>query len=324
MIRSHKIRLTPNNVQASLLAQHCGFARFAYNHALADFKSGLDEGEWRGDRTLRPRWNAEKDTLAPWCRTLSQYAAKNAIINLGRAIQAFGANRARFPSFKKKGRHDSYTASNDPDTVPVNGRLVQLPKIGPVRMREELRFVGSVKTVTVSKTAGRWYASFAVDDGTEPAPVRTGESVGIDMGVVTLATLSDGTTVENPRPLASALRRLRHLDKVIARSRKLNGSKSSNRRRRLMDRRARLHERIRALRNDVHHKATTAIVKWYAGVRVETLNVAGMMRNRQLARALADAGVSSFLRMLEYKSELYGAVFTKADQWFASAKTCHA
>ena len=154
--------------------------------------------------------------------------------------------------------------------------------------------------------------------------MRTGESVGIDMGVATLATLSDGTTVENPRPLAAALRRLRHLDKAIARSRKLNGNKPSNRRRRLMDRRARLHERIKALRNDVHHKATTAMVKRYAEVHVETLNVAGMMRNRRVARALADTGVSSFLWMLDYKSELYGSVFTKADRWFASTMTCHA
>ena len=138
-----------------------------------------------------------------------------------------------------------------------------------------------------------------------------------------MATCSDGTTVDNPKALSSALRELRRVDKAIARSRKVHGrSNYSNRRERLYARRRRLHVRVVNVRNDHHHKATTAIAKSAGRVVVETLNVAGMMLNRRLARAIADAGMSGFLTKLEYKCLWYGAEYVKANRWFASSKLC--
>ena len=138
-----------------------------------------------------------------------------------------------------------------------------------------------------------------------------------------MAVCSDGTTVENPKALASGLKRLRRLDKAIARSRNVHGRSShSNRRERLYARRRRLHARVVNVRNDNHHKATTAIAKSGGRVVVETLNVSGMMRNRKLARAIADAGMSGFLSKLEYKCGWYGAEYVKADRWYASSKLC--
>ena len=139
----------------------------------------------------------------------------------------------------------------------------------------------------------------------------------------TMATCSNGTTVENPKALVSALRRLRRVDKAIARSRNVHGkSVHSNRRERLYARRRRLHARVVNVRNDHHHEATTAIAKSAGRVVVETLNVAGMMTNRRLARAVADASMSGFLTKLEYKCLWYGAKHVKADRWFASSKLC--
>ena len=153
--------------------------------------------------------------------------------------------------------------------------------------------------------------------------MKDGPTVGVDVGVGTMATCSDGTVVENPKPLASALRRLRRVDKAIARSRSVHGkSSNSNRRERLYASRRRLHARVVNVRSDHHHKATTAIAKSAGCVVVETLNVAGMMMNRRLARAIADAGMSGFLTKLEYKCAWYGAEFDKADRWFASSKLC--
>ena len=101
IVKTHKVRLITNNAEATLLARHLGYARFAYNHALADFKAGLDDGEWRGDKTLRPRFNAVKRSVAPWFVELSQNAAKYAIIEVGQAIDAFGAYRKAVKAGRK-------------------------------------------------------------------------------------------------------------------------------------------------------------------------------------------------------------------------------
>ena len=123
--------------------------------------------------------------------------------------------------------------------------------------------------------------------------------------------------------MTRALKRLRRVDKAIARSRKVHGkSNHSSRRERLYARRRGLHARVVNVRNDRHHKATTMIAKSAGRVVVETLNVAGMMGNRRLSRALADAGMSGFLRKLEYKCRWYGAEYLKADRWYASSKLC--
>ena len=190
-------------------------------------------------------------------------------------------------------------------------------------MREELRFTGEVTTVVLSNDGIRWYVSIGVNTGTTMPPKRIGESVGIDMGVRTLATMSDGTVVENSKVLALALASLRRVDKAIARSKNIRGhNRQSNRRQRMYKRRRRLHARARHLRHDFQHKATTAIAKRYARIGVETLSVSGMVRNRRLSRAIADAGLSSFISTLEYKSELYGPELVRIDRWYASSKVC--
>ena len=210
-----------------------------------------------------------------------------------------------------------------PDTVRVDGRAVMLPKIGRVAMVEHLRFGGSIREVTVNQTAGTWFACFAVEDGQPAPPVKDSPTIGVDVGVGTLAVCSNGLQVANPEALKGAMRRLRQVDKAIARSRKAHGrSGHSNRRERLYAKRRKVHARITEVRNDNHHKATTAIAKSAGQVVVETLNVAGMMLNRRLARAIADAGMAGFLAKLEYKCRWYGTEYLKADRWFASSKLC--
>ena len=335
MKRSHRVALKPTPEQESLFSQNAGYARFAYNWAVGEFKAGLDVGEWLPDQTLRPRWNVVKGSIAPHGAMLSQNAAKYAIIDLGQAADTWGAHRRRvkaglrsgrrvgFPRFKRRRQEQGFRADNGPDTVRVDGKVVILPKIGRVEMVEDLRFHGSIREVTVNRTARTWFACFCIEDGQQAPPVKPGPTIGVDVGVGAMAVCSDGTTVENPKALATGLKRLRRLDKVIARSRNVHDRSShSNRRERLYARRRRLHARVVNVRNDNHHKATTAIAKSFGRVVVETVNVSGMMRNRKLARAIADAGMSGFLTKLEYKCVWYGAEFVKADRWFPSSKLC--
>ena len=335
MKRSHRIALKLTPDQESLFWQHAGYARFAYNWALGEFKAGLEVGEWLSERTLRPRWNKVKGMIAPWGTVLSQNAAKYAIVDLGQAAGSWGeyrrkvkagqrpSRRVGFPRFKRRKHEQGFRADNGPDTVRVGGKVVILPKIGRVAMVEELRFQGSIREVTVNRTAGTWFACFCIEDAEETPTVRDGPTVGVDVGVGTTAVCSDGTRVENPKALSDALKQLRRVDKAIARSRNVHGkSISSSRRERLYARRRQIHARVVNVRSDHHHKATTAIAKSAGRVVVETLNVAGMMMNRHLARAIADAGMSGFLGKLEYKCRWYGAEFEKADRWFGSSKLC--
>ena len=284
---------------------------------------------------MRPRWNRVKQFIAPWAVPLSQNAAKYAIVDFGQAADAWGGYRKRvkaggrqgrrvgFPRFKRRKHEQGFRADNGPGTVKVNGKAVILPKIGRVAMVECLRFAGNIREVTINRTAGTWFASFCVEDGQELPPVKEGPTIGVDVGVGTIATCSDGTVVENPKALSRALNQLSRFDKAIARSRKVHGKNvHSNRREQLYARRRRLHARVVNVRNDNHHEATTTIAKSAGRVVVETLNVAGMMRNRSLARAIADAGMSGFLARLEYKCLWYGAEYVKADRWFSSSKLC--
>ena len=335
MKKSHRIALAPTPEQERAFGQHAGYARLAYNWAVAEIKAGLDVGEWLSDKTLRPRWNKVKLILHPWATELSQNAAKYAVIDAGDALEKWGAYRRRvkagqnggrrvgFPRFKKRRHEQGFRVDNGPDTIRVAGKTVKLSKIGAVAMVEELRFTGSIREVTINRTAGRWFASFSMETGEAFPPVKDGPVIGIDMGLATLATCSDGTVIENPRALRSVLKRLRRVDKAIARSKNVHGRNNhSNRRDRLYCHRRAIHARASSMRNDVHHKATSAIAKSAGQVNVETLNIVGMMQNRSLARAFADAGVGNFLRMLEYKCQWYGAALVKADRWFPSSKLC--
>ena len=257
MKRSHRIALKPTAEQEALFGQHAGYARYAYNWALGEFRVGLDVGEWLSERTLRPRWNRVKGMIAPWGAQLSQNAAKYAIIDFGQAAESWGEYRQKvkagqrpgrcvgFPRFKRRKHEQGFRADNGPATVKVDGKVVILPKIGRVAMVEELRFAGSIREVTVNRTAGTWFACFCVEDGEEPPPLKDGPTVGVDVGVGTMAACSDGTKIENPKALSDALKRLRRVDKAIARSRNVHGkSNHSNRRERLYARRRRLHARV--------------------------------------------------------------------------------
>ena len=314
LIKTHKIALVTSNREAGLLARHAGFVRFAYNSALADFKAGLDQGEWCRDRTLQRRFNAVKKELAPWSVDLCQNAGKYAIVDLGQAIDAFGAyrravkagkkvRRVGFPRFHRRSSRCSFRADNGPNTVRMAGKAIRLPKIGTLRTRETLRFAGVIAEATVTREAGRWYACVTVRTGEQPVGRSCSGVLGVDVGIKTLATCSDGTLYENPRALRLYAYRLRRVDKAIARSKNLIGENTrSNRRKHRYRQRQRLHARIKAIRNDTHHKATSAIVAKPVGrVVIETLNVSGMLRNRRLAKALSDVGLAGFLRKLEYK-----------------------
>ena len=323
MIRTHQIALKPNKEQATLLSQHCGYARVAYNYVIEKFNATLDAGDPFDFYGVKRAFNGEKYATYEWCKGMSQNAAKNGMHNAQDAIRRFRKKQGRKPRFHSRFRKQSYQADNGRGTIHCCAKAIKLPVIGWVRMRECLRFDGEITTVTIKKQAGRWYACISVETADAFPSLKDGETIGIDMGVKTLATVSDGTVVENPHALYQSLKKLRQVDKAIARSRNTQGkTERSNRRTRLYLKRQKMYARIRHLRDDVAHKTTTALARTAGHIKVETLNLSGMVKNKKLSKAISDAGIGNFIRILEYKCKFYGCGFEKIDRWFPSSKLC--
>ena len=320
MLKTHKIALDPNNKQANQFAQHCGYARVAYNHALADFKEGLDEGVWRTHIDLRNRFNTVKYDVYEWCKAMHQRIADNAIYgNLNDAISRWKSKQNKFPRFKKHSHRKSYQADYGRDSIKVVDKQIKLPKIGWVRMFQTLRHLGTIYKVVISKHGHRWFASILVDtfiDNPTPDP-RGKPIVGVDVGIKHLAVTSEGQYFENPKALHHYERKLKRLQRQM--SRKVKGSNGWYK---LKDKLAKLHYRIVCIRTDCHHKATTAIVKGASRIGIEALNVTGMLKNHNLAKALSDASLSTFLTMIGYKAESLGIKVVEADTFYPSSKTC--
>ena len=320
MLKTHKIALNPNNVQATQFAQHCGYARVAYNHALSDFKAGLDTGQWRSHIELCRRFNAIKYEQYDWCSEMSQNVSKNAIYtNLKDAIDRWQSGQNRFPKFKKRSHGQSYQADSGRGTITVVGQRIKLPKIGWVRMFQSLRFLGTICKVVISKQGHRWFASILVDTVVDDTPpeIRGLATVGVDVGIKHLAVTSEGVYFENPKALKHYERKLKRLQRQL--SRKVKGSRNWYK---LKDKLAKLHYRIRCIRQDAHHKASTAIIHNASCIGIESLNVAGMLKNHRLAKALSDASLSSFLEMLKNKAERINVKIVEADTFYPSSKTC--
>ena len=313
--KTHKITLDPTFKQRRWFSAQCGYARFAYNKALEDFKAGLVWGNSQSWMTLNNNFNKKKKGY-DWTLAQDQRAALYAIMNLGQAIENWDDGRAKFPKFKGRGHRQSWTT--DEQSVRVEGKRVKLPKIGWVKMRQTLRFVGEIIRVTISRTAHRWFVSITIEtEDTEVVDNSTHPVIGIDVGINTLATLSDGTKYDNPRPLRRYEKKLRRAQRKL--SRKVFRSKNWYKQKAKV---ARLHYRIACIRTDAHHKATTDIVNRVSAIGIETLKVTNMLKNKKLAKALSDSALGGFLSMLKSKAEARGIKPKEADQFFASSKTC--
>ena len=333
-----RVALDPSPAQERLLLSHAGAARFAFNAGLAHVKAGIDAGvkpEW-SFYSLRRWWNANKDTLAVsddgviWWAKNSKEAYSYGLEALAKGLSNWvksrrGARKGRrvgFPKFKAKDKATprfAYTTGFR--LIEGDPKALRLPKVGRVHCMEDVteRVNGArVLRVTVSRRAGRWFAALAVEREDKPvAKAPKGGAVGVDLGIKTLATLSDGTVIENPRLLRKSEQKLKKAQKAL--SRKTMGSK---RRAKARAKVARLHARVANQRLDAIHKVTTMIARTYSTVCIEDLNVAGMVKNRRLAKAVSDAAFGEFRRQLEYKTTRTGARLHVVDRWYPSSKTC--
>ena len=323
--RAYRYELDPNNIQRSSLAQHAGVARFAYNWGLekriARYKNNQGDDRFTDAMKQHKLLNSLKKIEFSWMYETSKCAPQEALRDLHKAFKNFyrglkSAKKVGFPRFKRRDIKDSFRLTG---VIRFHERAIQLPRIGKVRIKEKRKcyYNGRILSVTVRRRVNRWFVSVTVEeDIADPQPVR-GAPVGVDLGVKTLATLSDGTTFANPRALGRRLRKLRQLSKSL--SRKKKGSKN---RKKARLRLAMMHLKIFNIRQDTLHKVTTYLAKSHSKVVIENLCVSGMMKNRRLARAIADVGMYAFRRQLEYKCGWYGSELVIVSRTFPSSKMC--
>jgi putative transposase len=323
--RGYKTEIKLNNRQETLCRKHVGCARFAYNWGLhRKIEAYRQTGKSPNAIALHRELNQLKQTQFPWMYEVSKCAPQEALRNLDRAFHHFfrrvrNGNPPGFPKFKSRKRGlGSFRLTG---VIRVFKNSIQLPRLGLLRLKERSYLPSEsdrihILSATVSERAGRWFVSLQVQERIDSVE-NSGPIVGVDVGIHHLATVSDGTIMENPRALYTYARKLKRVHRSLSRRQRRSKNRSK-----LILKLQQIYVRIANIRKDVIHKATTLLAKTKSVVVLEDLNVGGLLQNHKVAKALADASLSEFRRQLDYKTAWYGSRLIIVPRFFPSSKRC--
>jgi len=317
-----KRALKLNNQACTLLAKHAGFRRVVFNMGLSLRTQMYGEGKFSDSKIINEVKKVltnyvKKQPEFNWMNQLSSRVYQNALIDLKDAFSRYRAGKSSHPKFNRRRDGQSFTVdSSNGKVVLAAGNTIKIPTLGIFRLHEPLECSFVSQTFTLSKEGSRWFVSFCVDAERLPRK-QLQESVGIDLGVESFATLSNNQVFDAPKPLKQAKTKLARLQRQA--SKKVKGS---NNQRKTYNKISRIHSLISAIRKDFLHKLTTYLAQTFKLIKIEDLNVKGMMANHKLAGAISDLGFDEFKRQVQYKCQMYGASLVLVDQWFPSSKTC--
>ena len=337
VLLAHKIELRPNQEQVEYLLGAMGSRRFAYNHLVAYYNEHK-----KLTKTISVKIIKELRSNYEWLQELSTRIIRNTVDDIDKAIkkswnsqtvaqrtkaiekavtpiQKVKAYSLGMPQFARKGVNESFSI-REKEKITVKDRKFKIEKMPfYIKMRNKLRFNGVVKQVTISMQGGKFFASFLIEttDKHEEEQKPRLDSVGVDVGIKELATLSNGVVFPKSQPLKKQLKRLRQLQKKL--SRQVRNSSNYNKTKLKI---TKLHYFVTQKRKSVIHELTDYLVKNFNRVAIEDLNVSGMLRNHKLAKAISDVGFGMFREILTYKCKLYGLNLVLVDRFFPSSKTC--
>ena len=320
----YNYRIYPEQSQYVPIAKAMGCSRVVYNDAWWLYKNA------ERNNTCRPTkisslviTQAKKTEERKWLSEVSSVVLQQSLRDLETAWSNYfnsksgkrkGKEVGKPKPKKKHGRQAIRFANN---AFSVHSQSVYLAKIGHVKVVFSRPLPSKPSSVTIIKdTAGRYFASFVVEVPNEVAP-KTDNSCGIDLGLSHFCILSSSEKIENPRLHKKMLRKIKLANRRLAKAKK-----DSNRRKKRKLRLAKLHVKVKDARTDFLHKLTTRLVRENQTLAVEDLNVAGMVKNRKLSRAISDAGWGKFKTMLQAKCDKYGRDLTIVDRWYPSSQIC--
>jgi putative transposase len=326
MLMAHKVELRPTPDQIDYFEKACGHRRHCFNHMLAWFSQRDSDGNLIFKWSKAAAYQFFMKVLRvefPWYSEVSSVITRNVIDDLDNAFKHFfrrvkNGEKPGYPKPKKKYVRESF-AIRDAAKFDVKNKTLRIEKLKTrVDLRQPVRFNGQFKQVTISKRAGKYFASFLIDTNEyNPNDVDRQPSVGVDFGLKSLAVLSNGEVYENYKLLKNNLRKLQKLQRDL--SRKVKGSNGYAKAKLKIQK---LHFLIARQRAAIAHQLSHYLTKNFDRIVIEDLNVKGMMKNRKLSRAIADVGWSMIRQFIEYKAKLRNCVVMIADRFFPSSKTC--
>ena len=350
-MKSFKHRLELNNEQTTLAFQHAGVSRHAYNWGVSlcndisekkeKLPSSIDlhkllvrdiksANPWYYEVSKCSPQQALRDLITAWSNYFTKLRKgeiekmKKAYIKectrKGREVNQKKLFAIGKPKFHKKGVNDSFYLEGN---IRIKDNKIKVPIFGWIKMSESYCEGFTVKNVVISRTANHFFISFKRERAdTEIKGIENMPSVGVDLGVKVLATLSDGQTFGNPKAFKKYKRKLAKAQRVVSRRFNENSKKQSNNYKKAKNEVAKIHYKIACVRKDAIHKLTSYLAKNHSEIKIEDLNIKGMLKNHRLAGAIQDSGFFECRRQLEYKTKWYGSKVTVIDRFFASSKTC--